>query len=68
MPLDPKQILKIDQIRMEGASAAECLEAFTKALGPEQGAEAFKEYANTPLKDGRLRSQVNFGDPHEWES
>lgn len=66
--MKPEQILAIDKQRMEGLSASEILEALTKALGPEQGAQAFKEYAQTPMPDGRPRSQVNLGDPAEWEN
>ena len=64
--IDPKTILKIDAARMDGLSAGELLDTLEKSGHPDPQA-AFKEYLNTPLKDGRLRSQVNLGDPAEWE-
>lgn len=66
--MDPQHVLAIDKQRMEGASAAEVLAACIKAAGEEQGAAMFKEYAQTPMPDGRPRSQVNLGDPDEWRS
>jgi hypothetical protein len=63
--LTPEQILAADKARINGASADEVHEAFEAAgLDPDA---AFKEYAQTPFKDGRLRGQVNLGDPAEWK-
>ena len=64
--MDPKHVLAIDKQRMEGLSAGEVLHALVKAYGDEAGAQAFQEYAQTPMPDGRPRSQVNLGDPAEW--
>lgn len=64
--IDNDTVLKIDQWRMKGASAADVLEALMEA-GVESPEETFQAYAQTPLGDGRLRSQVNLGDPAEWE-
>lgn len=64
--MKPEHVLKIDAQRMEGASAADILEACVEAFGEEQGAAIFKGYAKTPMPDGRKRSEVNLGDPEEW--
>lgn len=64
MTLDTSLILKLDKARIEGASADEIHAALEQA-GLDADT-AFKEYASTPLKDGRLRKNVNLGDPAEW--
>jgi hypothetical protein len=66
MPLDHATILKIDKARMGGASAGDVLGGLQKAGVPDPE-RVFREYAETPMPDGRLRSQVNLGDPAEWE-
>jgi hypothetical protein len=65
--MKPEHILAIDKQRMEGASASDILTACIQAFGEEQGAAIFKGYASTPMPDGRPRSQVNLGDPAEWQ-
>jgi hypothetical protein len=66
--MNPEHIIAIDKQRMEGLAAGEVLAALVKAHGEENGAAMFKEYAKTPMPDGRKRSEVNLGDPAEWES
>jgi hypothetical protein len=62
--LKPEQILAIDKARINGDDPATIHEAL-EAAGLDADA-AFKEYAKTPFKDGRLRGEVNLGDPNEW--
>jgi hypothetical protein len=64
--MKPDHIIAIDKQRMEGLSAGEVLAALVKAHGEQNGAAMFKQYAKTPMPDGRPRSQVNLGDPTEW--
>jgi hypothetical protein len=64
--IDPQTVLKLDKARMQGASAGEILGALQKAGDPNPE-QTFKAYAETPMPDGRPRSQVNLGDPAEWE-
>jgi hypothetical protein len=63
--LSPQQILAIDTTRINGSSAQDIHEALEK-FGIDADA-AYKEYANTPFADGRLRGEVNLGDPDEWD-
>lgn len=65
MSLTPEQLLKIDEARINGASADE-VHASLEQAGLDAD-KAFKEYASTPFKDGRLRANVNLGDPAEWD-
>lgn len=62
--MDPKTILQIDKARIEGMSHEDILAAL-EAAGHDP-VPVIKEYALTPFKDGRLRGQVNLGDPAEW--
>ncbi len=64
MALDPQTIHIIDKARVNGDDPMSIHAAVEKA-GHDADA-AFLEYARTPLADGRLRGEVNLGDPHEW--
>lgn len=64
MPLDPNTILTIDKARMNGDDPMTIHEAIERSgLDADQ---TFLEYARTPFADGRLRGEVNLGDPQEW--
>lgn len=64
--ISPDVILKIDKARVEGLSHMEILASLEHAEEPNP-VEVMKEYALTPLKDGRLRGNVNLGDQAEWD-
>lgn len=66
MTLDPQTVLTIDKARSVGTEPELIHEALEKAgLDPNATLAA---YMRTPLSDGRLRGEVNLGDPHEWVS
>ena len=66
MALDPHTILTLDKARMFGDDPMTIHAALERA--GHDADQAFLEYARTPLKDGRLRGEVNLGDPAEWHA
>ena len=66
MSLDPNTILTIDKARMSGADPA-AIHAALEQAGQDPNV-TLAEYMRTPLGDGRLRGEVNLGDPLEWET
>ena len=66
MSIDPNTILTIDKARMRGDDPMTIHAALEQAgLDADQ---AFLAYARTPFADGRLRGEVNLGDPEEWKT
>lgn len=64
MDLDQQTILSIDKARMHGSSPEDVHAALEQA--GHDADQVFLEYARTPFADGRLRGEVNLGDPAEW--
>lgn len=65
MALDPNTVLRIDKARIEGLAPDE-IHASLEAAGLDPD-ETFREYSLTPFADGRMRGNVNLGDPDEWQ-
>ncbi len=62
--MDPKTFITIHKARQEGMSHLDILESL-EAAGVDP-VKAMKDYALTPLPDGRLAGQMNPADPAEW--